>query len=42
MEYLLLVDKCEKVLKEKKVKIEELALLKKKIERMEKRYGKIN
>lgn len=42
MNYLELVDKFEKALKEKKIKVEELALLKKKVERLEKRYGKIN
>lgn len=42
MNYLVLVDKLEDLLKEKNVKLEELALLKERVERMEKRYGKIN
>ena len=42
MEFLVLVDKLENLLKEKNMKVEDLALLKKKIERMEERYGKIN
>ena len=42
MEFLVLVDKLENLLKENNMKVEDLALLKKKIERMEERYGKIN